>query len=247
MTIKIHNRYLDNVTWAGALGCDYQLNNAVDIWRIGISSNLTHLNRFSSVMNTDELARSKRYLQLKDRNRFIISRGALRTILGRYLNLRPSSIEFGLHQNKKPYIKNTSNTPPFYNVSHSGDWIVIAVSDSEIGVDTELVEQSFDFRDIIKDYFSLGEISYINENEAPCEGFFKLWTRKEALTKATGKGLDDDLKFVPGLDGDHFVEAGILQSVNNWVVSSFRLNEKYMASIAAGTQTAAISFWDILF
>ena len=242
--IKIHNRYLENIAWTNAETCDFALiNNNIDIWRINISANLPLLTSFLSIINPGEIARSNKYFHTKDKNRFIISRGALRHILGKYLNRSPNSIEFGIGENKKPYLVNSDL---HYNISHSGDWILCAVSNPEIGADVELINHDFKYQEVIEDNFSSDEVNYIRQNLS-IERFFMLWTRKEALTKATGKGLDEDLKLIPCLDGVHPAQSDVISSANDWLISSFKLYEDYIASVASDTLPNEIRFWDIDF
>ncbi|HEY8781754.1 MAG TPA: 4'-phosphopantetheinyl transferase superfamily protein [Mucilaginibacter sp.] len=241
--IKIYNRYLDDISWVNASACDFKLDNNIDVWRINISSNFSLLNNFLALINPGEIARANRYFHTRDKNRFIISRGALRIILGKYLNQQPSSIELEIGVNKKPHIKNANLQ---YNISHSGDWILLAVSSSNIGADTELVDVTYNYRDVLEDNFSTNEISYINQTSS-VERFFMLWTRKESLTKATGKGLDEDLKLIPCLDGVHSVQSSLISSTTDWLISSFKLSENYLASIADSAQAEATRFWDIYF
>ena len=243
--VKIFNHYLDEINWTSAAGCCFVAGNHIDVWRINISSNLSSLNGFLSIMHSDEIARANRYHQLKDKNRYIVSRGALRIILAKYLEQQPSSITFKTGANKKPYV--VSAKPAIhYNISHSGDWILLAVSNSEIGADTEFIDPDFDYSDIIADNFSDEEINYIKE-EAPALRFYMLWTRKEALTKATGNGLDDNLKLIPCLNGTNFVQSEVIASAINWSIASFKLNEQYIASIAGNEGISAIRFWEAEF
>jgi 4'-phosphopantetheinyl transferase len=243
---KICNQYLSDITWLNAATSDFLISNTIDVWRIKVSSNLSLLDSFLAIMQPGEIARANRYFKTDDKSRFIISRGALRNILGTYLNQLPQAIEFGQGTNKKPFVKNTGNTELHYNISHSGDWILLAISNSEVGVDTEFVNQSFAYKEVIQENFSTDEIGYINE-KLSTERFFMLWTRKEALTKATGKGLDDDLKLIPCLDGIHFSQSNVMAPAANWLVSSFELHEQYIASIAHNVTTTKIKFWDVCF
>ena len=244
--IKISSRYLDHINWVNSKGFDFVTDNKADIWRINISSNLFFLDHFLSVMQPTEIARANRYFQAKDKNRFIISRGALREILGKYLNQSPSSIEFAEGANKKPYIKSTDKTDLHYNISHSGDWILLAIANSEIGADTEQVNPAYHYHEVLQDNFSRDEINYI-EQGISAERFFMLWTRKEALTKATGKGLDEYLKLIPCLDGIHLAESSVISSTNDWLISSFELHEQYIASLAVNTIIEEIRFFDVYF
>src|ERR1700761_7702051 len=102
--IKIQNHFLSNITWGNFSSCNFVAGNGVDIWGTKISDHLPLLNNYLTLLNEEELARANRYLHLHDRNRFIISRGALRIILGKYLNQNPESIKFEKSQNKKPYL-----------------------------------------------------------------------------------------------------------------------------------------------
>jgi 4'-phosphopantetheinyl transferase len=243
--IKILIRYLENPTWKSTETCDFvTCDNTVDVWRINISSNLSLLNKFLATMNPEEIARANRYFHLKDKNRSIIGRGALRYILGKYLNRLPDLIEFGIGENKKPHILNTGQTDLHYNVSHSGDWILIAISNSEIGADTEFINHNFRYDEVTEDNFTADEINYIKQTKS-VDRFFTLWTRKEALTKATAKGLDEDLKLIPCLDGVNFAESTIISSQSDLLISTFKLYNHYIASVVSHISTEKINFWDI--
>ncbi len=226
--VKIRNHYLEDISWLNSWSGDFDINKHTDIWRINISANLLFVDNLSSLINTAEKERANRYLQARDRNRFIISRAALRIILARYINQQPSLLQFEAEANKKPYLK---NYPVHYNVSHSGDWIVIAIANTPVGIDVEQLVPAFDYRDIVTEYFSPEEAKYISEDQAHSR-FFLIWTRKEAITKATGKGLDDDMRFIPALNGECAVESDLLRSGSNWKVTSFELFPGYLAACA---------------
>jgi 4'-phosphopantetheinyl transferase len=244
--IKIHNQFLNDINWINASACDYAINNKVDIWRVNISSNLPLLNAFLAILNPGEIARANRYFHVNDKNRFIISRGGLRIILGKYLGKQPSSIEFEIGPNKKPFIKNSNNTNLNYNISHSGDWILLGIANSKIGVDTELINYTYEYKDVLPDNFSQYEIDYINQTSS-IERFFMLWTRKESLTKGTEKGLDEDLKLIPCLEGLHFAQSDMISSNEDWQISTFKVSEDYLGSVAHKINPDAIRFWDIFF
>lgn len=72
----------------------------------------------------------------------------------------------------------------YFNISHSGDYVMAAVSDRPIGVDVEFKEDK-DFR-VTKRMFSDGEREYIGDNQ---KRFRDVWTVKEAFLKCTGDGI----------------------------------------------------------
>ena len=242
--IEIFNNSTVDINWVNTDYSGINLTDRIDVWRINITSNLTFLEHCMLLLNNDERERANRYYQVKDRNRFLISRGALRTILSKYLNVAPSSITFGVSPNKKPIIHDTGKVKLHYNVSHSGDWILIAVSDSDIGADVEFIKPSFQFQEILTDYFSQDEVDFIN-HQSSLERFFLLWTRKEAFVKATGKGLDSDLRTIPSLDGIY--SATEVARSRDWFITSFTLNEQYIAAIAGNVVIKHINFMNFNF
>lgn len=241
--VKIHNQFLDSVEWKNGADCDFAVAGKVDTWRINISANLPLLNDFLSLMDPGEIARANRFLKPKDKNRFIVSRGALRNIMGRYTGQAPASIQFTEGPNKKPFIADTTK-PIYYNISHSGDLLLLAVSGAEVGADVEFIDPAFNYKEVLQETFSAAEADLVKKNNRP-ETFYLLWTRKEALLKASSKGLDDELKAIPGLDGEHFVEGNIIGSDSDWNLKSFKVSEQYIATISFNSLINEFRFWHI--
>lgn len=82
-----------------------------------------------------------------------------------------------------PYIVDNDKN---ISISHKNNCLVVALSDKAVGVDIEKIYQKESHIKIAKRYFTSKEIDYIT---AP-ERFFILWTRKEALGKLLGVGLN---------------------------------------------------------
>ena len=72
------------------------------------------------------------------------------------------------NENGKPYCDDV-----FFNVSHSGKYVVLATANSEIGIDIEKI------RDTEKIHSAKGFTSK--------EEFFEMWTKKESIIKYLGK------------------------------------------------------------
>ena len=239
--INVTNRFLSDITWLHPSACSFTIGNHIDVWSVAANPELPVTDDILEVLSLDELARADRFYQKKDRNRFIISRWALRSIIGKYLGKQPKAVEFEAGKNKKPHIKN-DRINLHYNMSHSGGHVLIAVTNSAIGVDIEFINNDFGYSEVLAYNFSADEIQYIKEVDH-ISRFFKLWTRKEAITKATAQGLDCDLRLLPGLDGAYKVQAGIIASVDDWVINSFNINGRYAASIANRPLARNISFY----
>ncbi|HXB45927.1 MAG TPA: 4'-phosphopantetheinyl transferase superfamily protein [Puia sp.] len=203
------------------------------------------INRSGHILSEDEKARASHYRKPNDKQRFEVSRIALRFLLGKYANNEPENIEFVIGLNKKPFVQNLNARDLYYNVAHSADEILIAVSDADIGIDVERIDLDFAYSEILGQNFSLDEIGFINGATLPAESFYLLWTRKEALLKATSKGIDEDLPLVPSLDGTHTVDQKIIGSDKDFSLDSFRFAKNYVGSIAYPTGCENIRFIDI--
>ena len=117
----------------------------------------------------------------------------LRVILSDYLNLCPDKIVFGQGRHGKPYIVSwQNNTNLRFNMSHSGKYAVIVITHNvEIGVDIECIRTLKQMAILAKRTFSTIEYKYflqlsLNDQR---EMFFRVWTGKEALSKALGIGF----------------------------------------------------------
>ena len=231
---------IDSISWQNEPDT-YQLHNTVHVYSITISASLHLLNLADVLLNEPEHKRANSYYRQKDRERFIVSRVALRKLMGKYLNQAPQNIVFSIGNNKKPYIQSLTQ-PIHYNVSHSGDKILIAISDHETGIDVEHIQPDFDYEEIIPTCFSTLEAAQIRSSNDPRHTFYLLWTRKEALLKATAKGVDDDLISISSLDDAH--EVGFTQV--DWEVRSFVIGDGYVGSVGYCLEVETIAFYHFL-
>ncbi len=76
------------------------------------------------------------------------------------------------------------------------------------------------------------EIDEVNNSRDKHLTFYKFWTRKEAIVKAIGKGIDDDLIKIPITDGSHSVPSALVYNFKEVKVFSFNLNDDYIGAIA---------------
>lgn len=242
--ITLNNQLVNNIIWEEAELCDFKINDQVDIWRVNIGSNLEYTDVFLKVLNPEEVKRSDKYFSKSDRNRFIISRGSLRYILAQYLNQPAAKIEFKVTGSGKPVINHPGGSQLNFNLSDSADWVLIAIAKSAIGIDVELIKPNFSYDEILHHNFSEQEIYYIKQKDS-LKRFFLLWTRKEAILKATGIGLTDNLLLIPSLDGLNIIDGNLPFINTSWQLSSFEMRNEYMATIAISQLVKNFSFWDV--
>lgn len=85
-------------------------------------------------------------------------------------------------KNNKPYFKDYPEIR--FSVSHSGDLALLAIGNTEIGIDIEKIRE-LDYNALAKRYYTDGEVAQINS----LDDYFKVWTRKEAFLKLSAEGL----------------------------------------------------------
>lgn len=181
-------------------------------------------------LNSTELNRAQRFHKELDKNRFVICRSILKIVLATHTNLDAKNIHLDYHFNKKPYL--ASHPCLHFNVSHSDDFAVIAISRTKVGIDIEYISEDFNFTNLLPDIFADNEILENQNAVNKRHSFYTLWTRKEAFVKALGKGIDDDFKYIPCLDGQHHLNSTQLKTTENWQIYSFDLANQYLGAVA---------------
>ncbi len=111
-----------------------------------------------------------------------------RKAISEFCGIPADKIEFCVSEHGKPFAKGLD---VHFSISHSGDYAVCAVSDKEIGVDIEKIREINP--ETTKRFACESEKKYINTHT---DGFFEIWTLKEAYFKCIGTGLGSDIKTV---------------------------------------------------
>ncbi len=106
-----------------------------------------------------------------------------------------------------PFGKPRAESGVCFNLSHSGDWVLLAVSDKEIGCDIERLRQVEALR-MGKVVFTENEMALLRQSTDRLGKFYELWTKKEALLKCMGKGFHRAAKTVD-VCADRFCEDGV--------------------------------------
>jgi len=179
----------------------------VHVWRADLDQPPSQMDRFLRTLSADERARAGRFHFQKDREHFIAARGALRAILGLYLNRAPQCLSFCYGEHGKPALMLQPGEDPIrFNVSHSRGVALYAITcGREIGIDLECMRSDLEVEQLAERFFSYQEIATLRKLPASMRrsAFFRCWTRKEAYIKARGEGLSlpldqFDVSLLPG-------------------------------------------------
>jgi len=141
---------------------------------------------------SDEQQRAARFRVVVARQRFVLGRVMLREILGRQLEADPTGISLTEGERGKPFLAAPAGISRIYfNLSHSGDVVTLAVAPTEVGVDVESLRQVTNAERLARRFFSPAEHKLVCELDGPDRdhAFLRIWTQKEAYLKATGLGV----------------------------------------------------------
>jgi len=161
----------------------------VHVWAVALDSAAAATRAWEAALTDDERARAEQIKIDEARRRFVVSRSALRTILGHHLAVEPQEVPLVYANSGKPELKAGKL---HFNLAHSGELALLAVTTGcPVGIDVEHVRPVRQRDELAGRYFAPAEIDAILalDESRRGEAFVNCWTRKEAILKAIGSGL----------------------------------------------------------
>ncbi len=140
-------------------------------------------------LGAEEIHQLVRFKNETRRARFVVSRGIRRKLVADCLGRPAEGLVFVEGGETKPRLVHADGWD--FNVSHAGDYVVVAVRRGPVGVDLELVREVREMASIVARYFHPDECAAwqaLDEN-LRAEAFFVLWSAREAAMKCAGLGL----------------------------------------------------------
>ncbi|MFJ7939596.1 4'-phosphopantetheinyl transferase family protein [Peribacillus sp. NPDC096622] len=143
--------------------------------------------KWSTKVSKERMEKVSRFFRKEDAMRSLFSELLVRAVISKEFNIPNEEIKFTYNQYGKPSLKNSKSF--FFNVSHSGEWVVAIFHTAPIGIDVEKI-RPVDIH-IAERIFSDKEYQEIlrKPREEQENYFFDLWSLKESYVKAVGKGL----------------------------------------------------------
>lgn len=150
-----------------------------------------------ALLDDHERERMGRFHRAADRARYLAAHALTRLVLGDLLAMPAGTLTFDRtcrcgQQHGKPVLLDAG--APGFSMSHAGDVVGVAVSPSgAVGLDVEEIRAMTDLAGMAGHVYSPSERTggALDENT-----FFRTWTRKEALLKATGAGLSTPMNTI---------------------------------------------------
>jgi 4'-phosphopantetheinyl transferase len=159
----------------------------VHVWRADLT---TVPDDPCGLLCSDERRRAARFQRDHDGRLWARSRGALRVLLGRYLQCDPSSPRLLAGEHGKPAV--LEDQALFFNLSHSdGLALYVFAKHSEVGIDVELPRRAIDRLAIARRAFGPEEVIRLEGLDAATQEheFLRAWVRYEAASKCLGLGI----------------------------------------------------------
>ncbi|MGW0932878.1 4'-phosphopantetheinyl transferase family protein [Streptomyces sp. NPDC002644] len=188
-----------------------------------------------------------RYRRLSDplvRLRFVTSRMATKYTAAAALGAEPAELDLAYRIGGRPYLRGLDQID--VSLTHTDDLIAVGVSrNGRIGVDAEPADRTLSF-DLLQQHIcspaERAELRDLPEDRRTAE-LLRLWTLKEAYTKALGQGLRLSFnEFGFGVGGEGLLAPdGHPASRGEWSFATHRVLDRYLVSVAchdAGLDTS---------
>jgi len=243
---------IDNCDWPNSCRVPAPDPDDIHVWCISLIATLPRYEELFTILSNDERERANRYRFDKDRHRFVACRGRMRMILASYLNVSAGELRFEYSGYGKPSLAGPwASSRVQFNVSNSGDIGLLAVScGREVGVDVEHIRPLSDLWGFAKRYFAESEREILQNSDEHqlLLRFFECWTRKEAILKATGNGLQISPESFAVTFGNRppTLVASTDPRVNcddSWWLHSMQPTSEYVAALAVPSGPSTISNW----
>ena len=214
--------------------------NEVHVWSINVDQ-LAKYGGWTDLLNEEETRRAACFRFQKDRQAFIVCRGALRILIASYLASVPRKLRFIFSERGKPELHESDNPGHVhFNVSHSDTRAVLAfVRNRKVGIDLERIRTDCEVEQIAGRFFSAVEKKALLslKSRHRHKAFFNLWTRKEAFLKAKGGGLsiplsDFDVSLEPVNPEILLATRPDANEVDRWHIESLQVAKGFAAALA---------------
>lgn len=216
----------------------------IHLWRLDLDPHMSELHALEQTLGPEERARANRFVNVRERSRYIVSHGVLRTLLAQYLRTEPSGLVFRHGVNGKPELLAGELR---FNMSHSQDLVLYAVTRTgPVGIDVECILPGVDVE--VATGFSPRSASRLARLPLTARRrvFYQGWTRMEAHAKGRGTGLQSNIDHL-----DRFLDSqpGLVFGPDSsgtdyqWSFHDLHPRKGYLGSLAASREGCRLKYW----
>jgi len=182
-----------------------------DVWFAWVGDHARDVDRFSrEYLSSEEDARRRQYRSREAAERYVVTRSLARIVLSEHLGIPARDIRVHRTEAGKPVVARGAH----FNVSHSGDLVLLALSDERpVGVDVERKRDVRRVQALIARWLTESERLEVGQltarGAAASDAFLRVWSMKEARLKALGVGISGaataSLERIDALPLDHLL------------------------------------------
>jgi len=195
------------------------------------------LNELNSLVSLQRREKASKFIFTEDKVRSLTSEILLRYGLLNELRSNPQNLSFSYNIYGKPILDGIENVD--FSISHSGNWVLVGLSEHTIGVDIEKIHNIH--IDIAERFFTEEEYKLVKncfDEKIMINTFYRVWTLKEAYIKAIGKGLScplNSFSVIPGMEG---VSLKLLnQELPGMFFKEYSFDQEYKCAICCGADS----------
>ena len=232
-------RKLDNARTSGTAVALPSVVAGISLWWVPLERTPQEVAQLALTLSEEERARAERFGTVPLRERWIAGRASLRMLLGQALAVAPSAVQLTRGRRGRPQLAGHSTLD--FNVSHTCGKALIGIAcalpvGARIGVDVEHGERRVNADGLSRKFLTereRGSLAPLTDDDRR-RGFLRLWTCKEAMSKATGDALS-----APFRQLDIATEGGLLLAggpppyvPKDWQLHAVAMPDGFLATVA---------------
>jgi 4'-phosphopantetheinyl transferase len=210
---------------------------ALSLWWCSLARDAADMPGLWSTLSPEEVARANRYGTDALRDRYVAGRAALRQTLGERLGMAPADVDIRRGPRGRPRLEPPGDVD--FNVTHTRGIALIAHlarPGFRVGVDIEAVDRTLAHDGLARKFLTAREREAIAgfDDDARRRAFLRLWTCKEAMSKATGDGISAPFDEI-GIERRHglvVVEGSGAYDPARWALHAIELSPELYATVA---------------
>ena len=227
-----------------------QPDAGINLWLCTLDRGESEIVAFERSLSHEERVRADRFGTPRLRSRWIVGRGTLRILLARALGVEPMAVRLRRGRRGRPEIDDHNSLD--FNVSHTDGVALIGIfaqpHHARIGVDIERVDRVVNADRLAPKYLTARERSQLEPlDQVGRKGqFLRLWTCKEAMSKATGDALsapfgalDVDLRRENSADHPQLIDGPSPYVPADWRLLNAAVPSDFYATVAIWSAAAS--------
>jgi len=212
----------------------------LQLWSLDLENREGCFDGWLAELDDTERQQCLRFYHARDRLSYAAAHALLRRALASRLHCEPRTLSFQRSPEGRPLLSSPSNTDLDFNLSHTQGFVAVALcANGRVGVDVEALDRRSRFTPDDAQAYGLSQdeaeqLSEIPDSDQRNEAFLALWTAREAIAKADGRGLSLPLNTIRLNRSDSTAEivASESEPATHWQLWTQRPTPRHVLTLA---------------